>query len=317
MRIFTAVMYHYVRDVEQTSYPGIKALSISDFEGQLNYLERHYTFLKLEDTFAALDGDMSRLSQNGVLLTFDDGHRDHYDTVFPLLQEREIQGVFFPPAMPIIERRVLDVNKIQFILSRVANPKTLIDAINQAIVDNREEFSLDAPEEYQAWHAKPFGYDGADVIFIKRMLQHVLPQKLRTEVIRALFENHVTKDEQSFADDLYMSADHLREMTSQGMVIGSHGYGHHWMDSLTPEEQRQDISASLEFLETIGVFPQDWVMCYPYGGYDDNLIQTVKKMGCKLGFTTHPGIANLDEEHPLCLSRLDTNELPKSQQATT
>ena len=312
MQALTVVMYHYVRDTEKTPYPGIKALSVADFKGQLEYLENNFEFIGLEDIFAALDGNGASLPDNGVLLTFDDGHSDHHDTVYPLLKERGISGIFFPPAMPVIERRVLDVNKIQFIIAQVEDTQTLVDATNTAVQENRDRFSLDTPDADWSRHAQAFRYDGADVIFVKRMLQHVLPAEMRSELVSNLFERYVTEDEQAFADALYLNAEQLRDMVANGMIVGSHGYSHRWMDRMGENEQRSEIAASLDFLNGLGVSELDWVMCYPFGGYNDGLVQVVEDMGCKLGFTTESATAHLGEHHPLCLPRLDTNEVPKS-----
>jgi len=312
MQSLTVVMYHYVRDTEKTPYPGIKAISVADFKGQLDYFEKNFEFVRLEDIFASLDGNGASLPDKSILLTFDDGHSDHHNTVYPLLKERGIPGIFFPSAMPIIERRVLDVNKIQFIVAQVEDAKILIDSICAAVQENRRRFSLDAPEEYRIRFTKSFRYDRADVIFIKRMLQHALPAEMRKELVSELFERHVTEDERSFADALYMNADQLRDMAADGMTIGSHGYSHRWMERLDEDQQRSEIAASLSFLRGLGVPIQNWVMCYPFGGYNDCLVRMVEEMGCKIGFTTEPAVAHLGEHHPLCLPRLDTNEFPKS-----
>lgn len=316
MRDLTIVMYHYVRDVGRTKYPGIRALSVGEFEGQLDYLERHYAFVDVGDVLAALDGEGEALPPNGVLLTFDDGYRDHYDTVLPRLRERGIGGIFFPPAAPVIRRKVLDVNKIQFVLSRVPDVTPLVDAINGMIRDNRARLGLDAPETYWARYAKPSRFDGAEVVFVKRMMQHALPLELRAELVAAWFADFVTADEQTFADELYLSTSQLRAMVGDGMHVGSHGDNHHWMDRLDADQQRAEIAASLKFLNTLGVPDRDWIMCYPYGASDDGLVRMIAELGCVMGVTTVPAVARLGTDHRLCLPRLDTNDLPKAPAET-
>ena len=116
----TIVMYHFVRDVRYTAYPGIKALSVDNFRGQLDYLEQQHTVIRMEDLFSLVNGS-SALPENAALLTFDDGTVDHYETVFPILVERGLQGSFFPPARPVVESCVLDVNKIHFISIYIFN----------------------------------------------------------------------------------------------------------------------------------------------------------------------------------------------------
>ena len=93
----TVVMYHYVREIYQTPYPNIKGLLTSQFKEQLNYLKKNFSFVTVSDCINALRNETS-LPSKACLLTFDDGYIDHFETVFPLLQENHIQGCFFPPA---------------------------------------------------------------------------------------------------------------------------------------------------------------------------------------------------------------------------
>ena len=53
-------------------------------------------------------------------------------------------------------------------------------------------------------------------------------------------------------------------------------------------------------------------MCYPYGAYNNSLINILKKKNCKLGLTTKVDIASLSKENAFTLERLDTNDLPKA-----
>ena len=116
-RKVTIVMYHYVRDLEHSRFPAIKGLSVERFCRQLDYIQAHYTPIAAEDLIGALSPAKKELPTNPILLTFDDGYSDHFANVFPLLDARGIQGCFFPPAQSVLEHKVLDVNKIQFILA--------------------------------------------------------------------------------------------------------------------------------------------------------------------------------------------------------
>jgi peptidoglycan/xylan/chitin deacetylase (PgdA/CDA1 family) len=104
-------------------------------------------------------------------------------------------------------------------------------------------------------------------------------------------------------------------MVRHGMTVGSHGHGHYWMNTLPPPEQAREIDASLAFLASLGVPARDWVMCYPYGGYNDSLIDLVRQRGCAVGLAVTVGIADLATDNPLTLPRLDTNDLPKAGDA--
>ena len=55
-------------------------------------------------------------------------------------------------------------------------------------------------------------------------------------------------------------------------------------------------------------------MNYPYGAYNDSLINILKKKGCKFAVCTEVRTANLKSDNRYALPRLDTNDLPKDAQ---
>lgn len=312
----TIVMYHFVRDLKHTRYPEIKGLDSAAFVEQIEYIKRHYEPITLEDLIGATRFESRRLPPNAVLLTFDDGYIDHFETVFPVLEKYRIQGSFFPPAKAILEHRVLDVNKIHFVLASVQDKSLIIKSIFAEIQNNMARYGLESPEVYYEKLANPNRYDTADVVFIKRVLQRALPEEFRGRIVDKLFAQFVTNDEQAFANELYMSVEQLRHMRSSGMHIGSHGYDHYWMNTLDEDGQLREIDRSLEFLATLGCDLQNWVMCYPYGGYDSSLLAILKNKNCAIGLATEVAIADLAIDNILTLPRIDTNDLPKRKEAS-
>jgi len=128
-RRVTIVMYHYVRDLARSRFPLIKGLSIDRFRRQLDYIQTRYVPVAVEDLLEAFASPHKSLPPNPVLLTFDDGYSDHFLNVFPLLDERGIKACFFPPAQAVLEHRVLDVNKIQFVLASSPSAWPLLDEV--------------------------------------------------------------------------------------------------------------------------------------------------------------------------------------------
>jgi peptidoglycan/xylan/chitin deacetylase (PgdA/CDA1 family) len=309
-RSVTIVMYHYVRDLERSRYPRIKGLSLEGFRNQLAHIETHYTPVSAEDILEAVEFPHRRLPENSILLTFDDGYSDHHANVLPLLKERGLKACFFPMAQAILEHKVLDVNKIQFILAAVPDVWPLIDEIFEALDEFRDRYSLKSREAYLMSITEKHRYDSREVTIFKRMLQRELPQAVRAELVERLFVRYVSKDEACFARELYMSLDDLRELREEGMHIGSHGYTHAWLNHLRPEKQQIEVDLSLRFLHQAGISLSDWTICYPYGGYDDSLLDILRGRQCKLGFTVEPRVADLDREGRLTLPRIDTNDLP-------
>lgn len=311
----TIVMYHYVRELPYTLYPEIKGLRTGEFEAQLGYMQHHYSFTTVEDVTAVLQGRCKHLPKNAALLTFDDGYMDHYSDVFPLLQRLGIQGGFFPPARVIAENTVLDVNKIHFLLA-----STPIERLVKHLLLEIDSVEGDAGVLASSAYMDKYGehasrWDSSEVVFFKSMLQKVLPEGVRTRILNRLFEQHIGVSESVFSHDLYMSVEQMSLMRRSGMAFGSHGYGHYWLGTLSYEQQLSEIRKSMEFLEEIGVSLNDWIMCYPYGSYNQDTLDILKRFGCAMGLTTKVDVAVLAPESALELPRLDTNDLPKVSDA--
>ncbi len=311
------IMYHYVRDLKHSRYPEIKGLRIEHFREQLEYIRKYYVIIRMEDLIEAVnDNKADKLPDNSLLLTFDDGYKDHYEFVFPVLDELGIQGSFFPPAKAIQEHQILDVNKIHFVLASVEDKKRLIKDIYSMLDEFRKDYSLDENEDYFNRLTKDGDrFDTKEVVFIKRLLQKELSEELRNIIVKRLFNIHVSKDEGAFSRELYMNIDQLKCMRRHGMYIGSHGYDHYWLNTLPRDKQEEDIDLSLKFLKEIGCDLSNWAMSYPYGAYNDTLISLLEDKGCCLALTTEVGIADLGRDNFFTLPRLDTNDLPKDKNA--
>jgi peptidoglycan/xylan/chitin deacetylase (PgdA/CDA1 family) len=306
-------MYHYVRDLPRTQFPRIKGLLTENFDRQLDYIARHYSVCTLADVIAASRGEHN-LPPNACVLTFDDGLGDHYRTVFPRLLERGFTGAFFPPARPLEDHRVLDVHKIQFVLAAAEDHEELGREVLSEVSCFRGSFPIPIESELRDQFAVANRFDPPATAFVKKMLQWVLPEPVRSAVASKLFQKYVSHDETAFARDLYMDVSQLREMVSAGMEVGGHGYNHRWLGKLTGGEQAEEIRRTVSFLGTVfGRPPVDWVMCYPFGSYNAETLELVSKMGCAAGLTTKVGPASVSRL--LELDRLDTNDLPISADA--
>ncbi len=311
----TILMYHFVRDLARSRFPAIKGLTVDAFRGQLAYLMRHYQIVTMESVLDALAIGGIGLPPRAALLTFDDGYADHFDHVFPILDELGVQGSFFPPARPVLEDRVLDVNKIHFILACASRPDALLGDVIAAIDARQDRFQLRRGVEYWSGFDESSRFDTREVTFVKRVLQKTLPEAPRAEIVDELFRRYVTEDETAFARELYMSLDQLRCMRRHGMFIGSHGYSHVWLNAVDRQTQESEVNRSLDFLRKVDPEMKRWVMCYPYGGYDVTTLEVLRAHGCSAGLSVEVGIADLKVNDRLVLPRLDTNDLPHGAMA--
>lgn len=282
-------------------------------------MKKHYSFVTVEEVIAATQG-IHKLPSHPVILTFDDAYIDHFTYVFPILKNEGVQGAFYAPVKAITQHKVLDVNKIHFILASTPEEKmsSLLKEITLLLDKYREVYHLESFEFYYKKLAQLDRFDTKEVIFVKRLLQVELVEELRNIITTELFGKIVGVEEGTFSRELYMSEDQMKCMVSAGMHIGSHGYDHYWLGSLPKEKQEVEIKESLKFIENIGGDIKHWTICYPYGNYNDDTITLLKENHCALGFTTEVKLADINNQmgdNVFKIPRLDTNDLPKDAKA--
>lgn len=300
------IMYHYVRDLGKSRYPQIKGLELSYFKNQLEFLMAEgFTFVTLDDVV-----HNAGLSDKSVLLTFDDGYIDHYMNVFPILDSYEISGVFSMPGKILRERKVLDVNKIHFILASADILTIKAKLLLQMDYYRGAEFAYPSNEDLYEKLAVANRFDDKDTIFVKRALQVELPERLRNIISDQLFKEFVTDNEANFVSELYMNMDQIKTMHRHGMTFGIHGYDHYWMNRLNEVALRRDLSCALEVFDGV-IDSSDWTNCYPYGSYNDDVIRVSQSMGATSGLTTEVALyIPMGGGSLYKIPRMDTNDFP-------
>ena len=303
-------MYHYVRPLKNSAYPEIKGLEEKGFKNQLKYFEKKFEFGNFTEIIHSAHHD-TKINNNKILLTFDDGLKDHFTTVYPILKKMSIKGYFFPTSKPIEEKIVLDVHKIHFILASTPNKHKIVEEIFTLINKNRKIEKLKTPQKYFEELAIQNRFDTKEVIFIKRILQRELPLKLRNEITDFLFKKFVTENEPEFSEKLYMSLQEMKEMSESGMVFGSHSHSHEWLSHIENKKLINEIESSKIFCHKINSKNDEMIMCYPYGDYNSQVIKEISNRGFKAGLTTKVGDAEISKECIFKLNRYDTNDFPQ------
>lgn len=301
-------MYHYTRDLKHSRYPEIKGLDQSLFRQQIEFMKNNFNIVTMEWVMDAVEGKTD-LPEKAMLLTFDDGYIDNYTVAFPILDELGVQGSFFVPGKTFTTHQLLDVNKIHYMLAS-ANIYELVEDVKKEMDYYRgREFDYAPTDELFKEYAVENRFDVKETVFVKRMLQTVLPEQLRNTISSNLFKKYVGVTEEQLAYELYMTEEQIRTMKRHGMFIGLHGYDHYWLGNLSPEQMRYDIAMALETMDEF-IDRKRWVMNYPYGNYNQDVLDYIKSQGACVGLTTQVRIANIREDNPLELPRLDCNDFP-------
>jgi peptidoglycan/xylan/chitin deacetylase (PgdA/CDA1 family) len=300
-------MYHYVRDVEASIFPGLKALGVDQFDRQLDYFQSTGRVVSGDEASTIIENN-STINEDLYWLTFDDGFSDHFEAVFPRLVKRDISGTFFPPTKPIMEGMVLDVHKIQIIVASIAQSNVL-DAFKAEFIEMKSDFDgLPGFDKLWSEYGFPNRLDSAEISFVKRMLQFVLPEDPRRELCSRLFSRATSLDESSVSCSLYLNENQIRKMVDTGMEFGSHGHTHQWLNILSRNSQREDIESSLAFLRGVGAGSSGWFMCYPFGGYNAETLEIMSDLNCRAAVTTNMGSVQRGGGQMFELPRRDTIE---------
>lgn len=306
-RLFIS-MYHYTRDLKHSRYSHIKGLDIDLFRKQIEFFKENFNVVRMEQVIEAVKGG-EPLPNKAVLLTFDDGYIDNFTFALPILEEYGLQGSFFIPGKTFTTHQLLDVNKIHYILASADIRKLVVDVKGKMDYYRGKEFDYPSTEELWNQYAMDTRFDGKDTVFVKKILQTVLPEKLRNQISSDLFEKYVGVSEEQLAYELYMTLEQIRTLKKHGMFIGIHGYDHYWLGNLSPEQMRADVSKALETMDEF-IDHSEWVMNYPYGNFNQDVLDFIKKKGACVGLTTEVRPAELGKDPALQLPRLDCNDFP-------
>ena len=297
-------MFHYVREIKKSKFPNLKGLEFSDFKKQINYLLKNFNILSNED-FIEIIKTKKIPKKKSVLLTFDDGYIDHWKYVYPYLKEKKISGNFYPPVKVIENKKVLDVNKIHFILEKEQNRKKILNHIFKLIrkYTNKSEDDLNIDKINTVSR-----FDDKETTLIKRLLQTHLPLKIREKITNDIFKSILNYDEKDFAKKIYMNKNHLIEMNKNNMTIGSHGYNHFWWKNINYKDQLLEIKKSIEYFKKIRVFNENFSVCYPYGSYNLKTLKILKSFNVKFALTTKVNsLSKNNINKNFELPRFDTN----------
>jgi peptidoglycan/xylan/chitin deacetylase (PgdA/CDA1 family) len=303
------VMYHYVRDVEETPHPGIAACSTADFAGQVEHLLRHY---EPADPAAVLDAVRGGSPiPDGFLLTFDDGVRDHWDNALPVLERHGLRGIFAPIGQPYLHGKVPFVQKNQFVRGRLGED-VLADVYLEAAAEVAPGIDVAAliegtgPGEYRRGSEK--------YLRLKYAVNRLIPFDVSVRVMDRLFAEHVTEDEAGFIEELYLTAEEIAELSRAGHAIAGHSISHPSLPRLSEEEQEREIGESLAWLGGVLGRPPAWFN-YPYGDHDERSRRVVERLGVEVAYSTRPPIDWVSHDDRFRVPRVDTCHLPVARDA--
>ncbi len=223
------INYHRIGNAEETPYDsGTFGPTAEQFDWEMGYVKSRFNCVSLEEALAMMTG--KEPVRSSLLITFDDGNIDNYQTAFPILRSHSLAATFFLPTSFIGTQRLPWWDTIAYIIKH----------------SRKDSFKVQYP------HPAEFRLDRAR------------PSATVFQVL--LFcTNHATTNYAPLIDELetacdcarpngssercFLNWDEAREMQAAGMSFGSHTHNHEVLSGLPLEHQIAELSESRAILE--------------------------------------------------------------------
>lgn len=258
-------------------FHGVTGENEGAFAAQLRYLARHFSIVPLEDMIGRLQR-RGRPTPNEIALTFDDGLRNNFTIVYPMLRELRAPATFFVCPSLVEGGRWQWNHEVRCRLQSM-NDSGLREFSRQLSIPAQ------SVEGIVSWMK---GLGGAE-------------RNRAQEALRMVTGHFVPSPEQREAYDV-MCWDDLRELDPALITIGSHTLTHPILTALEAPQLELELRESRRILErNLGRRVEHF--CYPNGSYDSRVYQTVKRH-YSAAVTTESGLVRPGETH-------DPHRLPR------
>jgi peptidoglycan/xylan/chitin deacetylase (PgdA/CDA1 family) len=218
--------YHVVSDQELAHVSGLyKFRSIRQFKADLEFLLRYYIPVSLSDVIHHLDGE-SGLPKRCFLLSFDDGFREIYDIVSPILYAQGIPAVFF------LITSVLDNRELCY-----PQKKSLLIRALASLEGSPAKRSVEQ-------HLTKLSVHGPDLLTRIRSINYV--QKHVLDELGTILEIDFPGYAAQFQP--YLTSEQTRYLMRRGFNIGAHSVDHPLYSEVRLDEQLMQTMMSLDIL---------------------------------------------------------------------
>jgi peptidoglycan/xylan/chitin deacetylase (PgdA/CDA1 family) len=248
---------------------GVFGPSASEFERQMEWLSSNAEMLT-EDEVVERVGGGKAFGRPSALVTFDDGYIDNYETAFPILRKLGIPAIFFIPTALISSRQLGWWDIVAYLVKR----------------STRASISLAGEEIVLADRGEAIGG------LIARMKQR-LADPAAYSMERLSEACQVPIPSTAIQGRELMTWEQIREVSRNGVAIGSHTHTHPVLAKLGREAQREELRMSKEILER-EVGKRVRSIAYPFGGslhFGKESMSLASECGYEIGFSFH-GPAN-------------------------
>ena len=296
-----SVVFHHFHDFDKhKSSQG--SISAKTFEKFINYLSDEYNLLSADiwmEKFLS-----NTLSQEDIVITFDDALLCQYDIALPVLEKYNLKAFWF------LYSSYLDSNMEKLEIYRYfrnnffGNVEEFYDSFftfaSRSSLKERIDKSLNnfVPAEYLQEFSL---YSDEDRIF-RYIRDKVLSENEYFELMDSMIDFY-NMDIREVVTKLWITKDEIKNLSNLNHMIGLHSHSHPTdISRYSYEEQLNEYSINLQKLESI-TDVKIISMSHPCGKYNNDTLQILEKLGIKVGFRADR--KNMEIEKKYEMARID------------
>jgi len=293
-RFLTVLAYHRVMDKPE-DFPFDDDLISADTRGfryQMEFVARHFEVINFKQLSVYMD-KKGELPERALIITFDDGYIDNYETAYPILAGLGLTAVMFVTAGYIGTDKLFWWDRIAYIVKNAVNT----------------DISLDEPVRIRvSIESFPTRQDAARLL-IKEAKK--LPDERKEELIKRLSDAAgVEMGSLSYRNT--MSWEQVKELAENGFEIGSHSVNHPIFSNVSAEQISYEVKESKAIIEsrtgtdvmTFGAPGRGIIPADEKAVFERVLEQNVVEAGYRFSTQYRWGLVYEREFNPLRISRL-------------
>lgn len=270
-------MFHYIRDSKNNELSYLNSFNSEKFFSFVDKNKNNILSQKCIKNLLSSGDEIN--TKRKILLTFDDGLKDHFNEAYRILKSFNLSGIFFINTKNIIFGEMDTVHKMHFLYGKIGWKKLVEIIIGEC--RNKKIKIEDYYDEEIA--AQSYPLDDREVAVIKYAINYKLQAKIRDELVNSIFYDYRGDFEEK---NFYLSKNDINEMSSNGMIFGFHGHEHIPFSSLNKYQLHQSLLNQKIFFEDMDI-KNYGVLSFPYGdisSYNHNNINVLTKFGLNLAF---------------------------------
>ncbi len=220
--------YHLIAPAAPAHVTGILPHKTpQQFEQDLLFLKNNYNVVSYSDVLAARNGDAA-LPNRAMMITFDDGFRECFEFVRPLLLKHELPCTFFLITDSIDNRTLAYPNRTALCLDAIQTSDT------HSLADIRN--ALKTTHDIDSGPSR-------DELF-----QAVRALTIRDVTVLDTLEAALEIDTAAYLDETapYLTPDQIQEMIRDGFAFGAHTRTHPQLWLVDDERLESEITESCE-----------------------------------------------------------------------